>query len=123
LGHLRFGVEAQIVRQFGLQRHWEINLPVTLRLTPPRRIFGLADSFAFGIGPSHATRAPGLERRRGGGKVLRNQIYWHGELARDLPGTAGNRIFLRLHHRSDGYGLMGQGGSSNGLVAGLRIAR
>lgn len=123
LGRLGFEIEAQLVRHGGLQRHWEVNLPVTARLTPPRRILGLFDSVAFGIGPSHATRPPAFEAFRGAGNVRRNLIYWQAELERHLEtGPSGRRaaLFLRLHHRSDGFGAIGRGGSSNGIVIGYR---
>jgi hypothetical protein len=117
-GQLQFEIEPQIVRHFGLQRHWEMNLPVTARLRPEAPLLGVIDSLAFGVGPSHATNPPGLEERRGGGDVSRNLIYWHAELEHALDASTG--VFLRLHHRSDGFGLIGPGGSSNGIVIGLR---
>ncbi len=117
-GEVRFEVEPQIVRHFGLQRHWEFNLPVTARLRPETPVLGVIDAVAFGIGPSYATRPPGLEERRGDGDVSQTLIYWHLELERGL--SADSSLFLRLHHRSDGFGTIGPGGSSNGLVIGLR---
>lgn len=118
LGHVRFGVEAQLVRHEGLQRHWEVNLPLTVRLDPERRVLGVFDTFAFGIGPSFASRTPSFETKRGSGKAARNLVYWYLEAERRLSDNAS--IFGRLHHRSDAYGLVGPGASSNALVAGYR---
>ncbi len=119
LGTLRFGVEAQLVRHAGLQDNWEVNLPVTARLTPERPLLRVIDSVGFGIGLSRATRPPAFEGQRGGDSQ-RIMVHWHLELAHELDGAPATDAFLRLHHRSNAYGLMGPGGSSNGLVAGLR---
>ena len=118
LGPVRFGVEAQLVRHEGLQQHWEVNLPLTVRLDPERRVLGVFDTFAFGIGPSFASRTPSFEMKRGSGKAARNLVYWHLEAEHRLSDNAS--IFGRLHHRSDAYGLVGPGASSNALVAGYR---
>lgn len=119
-GELDFAIEGQVVRHFGLQSHWEFNLPVSIGFTPDRRILGVLDRVAFGIGPSYATREPALEARRGGGRAERALIYWNAEAERHFDSRPGDSIFLRLHHRSDGFGTIGDGGSSNGLVLGLR---
>ncbi len=118
-GRLQFELEAQIVCHAGLQSHWEVNLPVTARLDPERRVLGLVDSFAFGIGPSFASRPPSFEAVRGNGKVARNLVYWHLEIEHQFE--SGSSIFGRLHHRSDAFGLIGPGASSNSLVAGYRF--
>lgn len=118
LGRLRFEIEGQIVRHAGLQNHWEFNLPVTARLTPARPVLGLVDTVAFGIGPSYATRRPSFEAVRGRGNASRVLIYWHVEVEHTL--SNGASLFGRLHHRSDGFGAIGPGGSSNALVVGSR---
>lgn len=119
LGKVQFGVEAQLVRHEGLQQHWEVNLPATVRLDPERRVLGVFDTFGFGIGPSFASRPPSFEAMRGNGKVARNLVYWYLEAAHDLE--RGGSLFGRLHHRSDAFGLIGPGASSNALVAGYRF--
>lgn len=120
LGTLRFGVEAQIVRHAGLQDNWEVSLPVTARLTPERPLLRVIDRVGFGIGLSRANQPPEFERRRGDGDAQRIKVHWHLELAHELADRPDTDIFVRLHHRSNAYGLMGPGGSSNGLVAGVR---
>jgi len=119
-GQLDFAIEGQVVRHFSLQSHWEVNLPLSIGFTPERRILGVMDRVAFGIGPSYATRAPALEARRGGGRAQRLMIYWKAEAERHLDSRPGHSVFIRLHHRSDGFGMIGDGGSSNGMVLGLR---
>lgn len=119
LGILTFEVEAQIVRHFNRQEHWEFNLPVAGRLTQRRPALGFIDSFAWGIGPSYATENPPLEEERGDGEVNQWLVYWYGELAHNLRSTEDASVFLRLHHRSDGFGAIG-GGSSNAVVVGFR---
>lgn len=118
-GSVRFEAEAQLVRHFGLQRHWEVNLPVGLRFTPRRRIAGI-DSVAFGIGASFASEVPPIELRRGGGSGARELIYFHIELEHALSAYPGTRVFLRVHHRSDGYGLVARAVGTNALAIGLR---
>ena len=120
LGTLRFGIEAQLVRHAGLQDNWEVSLPLTARLTPRRPLLRAIDSVSGGIGLSRATRPPAFERQRGGGDAQRIKVHWHIELAHELRDAPATELFVRLHHRSNAYGLMGPGGSSNGLVAGLR---
>ncbi len=119
IGAVDFAVEGQIVRHFGLQSHWEFNLPVSIGLTPERRLLGVIDRVAFGIGPSYATREPAFEEQRGG-RAERVLIYWYAEVERHLDTRPGNSLFGRLHHRSDGFKTIGSGGSSNGIVLGLR---
>lgn len=119
-GTLDLSIEGQVVRHFGLQSHWEFNLPLTLGLTPKRRILGLIDRVAFGIGPSYATREPSFEAQRGRGRVERVLVYWNAEAERHLAVRPGDSLFFRLHHRSDAFGAVGDGGSSNGVVIGLR---
>ena len=120
-GQLRFEAEAQLVRHFGLQDHWEVNLPVGLRFAPRRRVLGF-DSLAFLVGPSMASQIPAIELRRGGGVGSRGMVYFHVELERQLRSDPAARIFLRLHHRSGGYGLFANAVGTNALAIGYRRA-
>lgn len=117
-GSLRFEVEAHLVRHFGLQDHWEVNIPLGLRLTPERRILGI-DSVAFGIGPSFASEIPAIELRRGSGIGSREMVYFHVEAAHELRAYPGTHVFFRVHHRSGGYGLI-DGVGTNALAVGFR---
>jgi hypothetical protein len=119
-GTLDFAIEAQIVRHFGLQSHWEANLPLGIGWTPDQRLLGAIDRASFGIGPSYATRRPAFETQRGGRQAERVMVYWYAEVERRFARRPGDGLFARVHHRSDAFGTVGDGGSSNGLVLGLR---
>lgn len=112
------GLEAQLVRHFGLQDHWEANLPLILRYHPRRPWPASLDSFAFGIGPSYATDLPEVEIRNDGA-TRHSLIYWMIDARFDLP-QAGDQLFLRLHHRSDAFGLLQPEAGSNAIVLGYR---
>jgi hypothetical protein len=112
------GFEAQIVRHFGQQDHWEANLPVVIRYRPkpdwPARI----ESIAFGIGLSHSSKVPQVEIDIDGNS-RRTLIYWMGELEFDLV-LQNTTLITRIHHRSDAFGLLPVDAGSNGLVIGFR---
>jgi hypothetical protein len=111
------GAEAQIVKHLGAQTNWEVNLPVVVRYTPARAV-GSLESLAFALGLSWASEPPAIEVAREG-ESRRAHVYWAAELA---FGTAreDRDVVFRLHHRSTGYGLFGDGGSTNSFVAGIR---
>jgi hypothetical protein len=118
-GRLSGELEMQVGRYFGDQDHWEFNLPI-LGLRWHRFPWDrqLATSFAWGIGPSYATRVPQIEVETSGDSH-RWLVYWFGELTLGPP-TANWEVLMRLHHRSDGFGSVADDGGSNALCAGLR---
>lgn len=69
-------------------------------------------------GGAHATALPQVEINNDGA-TRRNLIYWlfEVEFATRRPG---DRVFLRLHHRSDAFGLLDPPAGSNAVVVGLR---
>jgi len=112
-------LEANVVRHFGIQDHFELNAPV---LTARWEDFPwdryLDTSLAYGIGPSFASTTPEYERiRKGESDPV--MLFWHIEAAFGLPGSRWSTIF-RLHHRSTGYGMFADEGGSNILCLGLR---
>lgn len=114
-------LEANIARHFGIQDHFEFNLPVlTLRWDYFPWDQHLDTSLAFGLGPSYATSLPEHERMRYG-STEQLLLFWHLEAAIGLPGSAWSAIF-RLHHRSSAYGLFADEGGSNILTMGLRYS-
>jgi hypothetical protein len=121
-GTLGFSLEWQVVRHSGYQEVWETSLPVSARYRPARAPLGLLDGFAFGIGPSYTSVEAPHEAARGDGNAKKSLIYWYLEVDHLIDADSRASAFLRLHHRSDGFGLMGNGGASNGLVIGLRQA-
>jgi len=110
------GFEAQANLHVGRQDYWEFNLPIVLRYAPPWSI--PLRSFAYGLGPSLATSVPQIEIDKGGDSqtVL---FYWFMEAE---IGPQGGDVsgFVRLHHRSNGFGTFDKPGSSNAVVVGLR---
>ncbi len=111
-------VEGQVVRHFGNQHHWEFNALGVGRW----RLFPWSETvhttLAYGLGLSYATELPNDEvAHRGSSK--RTLFYWVAELEVGPPDAPWSAI-ARLHHRSTGFGLLGDNGGSNALVAGLR---
>ncbi len=114
--NLSLGIEAQVVVHFGEQDHLELNLPVFLRYTPER--LRPLRSLAFGLGPSYASEVPEIEVQTRGGSQ-RALLYWAIEAEFSSPSRQAT-IFTRLHHRSNGFGTIGEDGGSNVIVLGLR---
>ena len=114
------GFELQFSGHFGSQEYFEIGLPVTIRYRPEDPFLKLFESFSFGIGGSHTTEVPKGEINSEG-KSRRNLIYWM--LETEFPTKkAEDTWFLRIHHRSDAWGLLEDGGGSNALALGFRRA-
>lgn len=120
IGQSRFsyGFEAQAIRHFGRQEHYEFNLPVLVRYAPKRPVFKRLKTVSFGIGVSHATEIPQVEIDRKGASQ-RNFVYWMADAEFSLP-RRDTSWFFRLHHRSDGYGTYDVSSGSTALVLGLR---
>ena len=121
-GALQLEAEGQIAYNFGAQRHWELNaVPVVARWNRlPWWRSRVSSSVAFGLGLSYATQLPPVEVELES-ETHRLLIYWVAEL------TAGPlerpwAVSLRLHHRSVGYGLMGDEGGMNAVGIGVRYS-
>ncbi|MEL7099039.1 MAG: hypothetical protein AAGM84_09445 [Pseudomonadota bacterium] len=118
LGNSRFrlGVELQLTGHAGVQDHLELSLPVTLRydLGEGRRVRSLAG----GLGLSYASDVPEVEIIRNGASQ-RLFVHWMAEVefASKRPERS---TFLRLHHRSDGYGVFEVDAGSTGWLFGVR---
>jgi|GEM_PF-443073 hypothetical protein len=112
-------LEGNVAQHFGIQDHTELNAPI---LTARWEYFPwdtyVDTSLAFGIGPSFATEVPEQEKNQEGSseEVL---LFWHIEAEFGLPDSDWS-TFVRLHHRSTGYGLMAEHGGGNILSLGLR---
>ena len=110
------GFELQALKHAGEQDHLEFNLPAFLRLQPRDPI--PVRSFGFGFGLSYATEVPEVEvLRKGQSQQL--LFYWAIE-AEFGPKDGALSSFVRLHHRSDGFGFFETDTGSNVLVVGLR---
>ncbi len=118
-GALTFEAEGQVVHHFHDQSHWEFNaIPILLRWNRFPWSERLSTSAAFGLGLSYATEVPPVEVALEG-ESSQWLVYWVMELTAG-PVHSPWAVSLRLHHRSVGYGLMGDEGGMNALGAGLR---
>jgi hypothetical protein len=117
---LSVALEAQVAKYFGDQDPFEFNLPLlSLRWQRfPWQAY-LATTLAFGIGPSYATEVPSVEADIDG-ESERWMVYWFGELTFGPP-QGKWALLVRLHHRSEAFGLVAENGGSNTLAAGLRF--
>lgn len=116
-GPILWGFEANLLAHLGDESHWEIALPVTLRYAPETGL-GPVRSLGAGLGLSYASALPEVELDRHG-ETERTLITWHLELEFGRADAAQNG-FLRLHHRSDGFGLIDVDTGSNAVLVGLR---
>lgn len=115
---LHLELEGQVGKWTRDQTNWEFDLAVIGRWRefPWSRV--LATSVAWGIGPSYATEEPAVEIAVNGGSE-RWLCYWMAEITAGPP--KGNwEALVRVHHRSAAFGLFGELGGSNTLLAGLR---
>jgi len=118
-GALSLELEGSVGRYDGDQDNWEFNLPIVAgRWSKFPWNHYVSTSFAFGIGPSYATRVPPLE------EVLNDSsqqwlIHWFGELTFGPPQKNWS-VALRLHHRSSGFGSVADHGGLNILAAGIK---
>ncbi len=115
---ISFEIEGQIVRHFGDQDHWELNLPLIVRWETFPWNDIIDTSAAFGLGPSFASAVP-KEEIAMDGESQHWLVYWVLELAMGMPETDWKGI-LRLHHRSGAFGIVAGEGGSNVMAVGLR---
>lgn len=114
-----FEIEGQIVKHFNIHTHWELNALVAARWEKFWWDDVLDTSLAFGLGPSFATAEPEIESEKDG-DTSRFLIYWMLELAVGLPNYPRVALITRIHHRSDAFGLISNGGGSNAFAFGLK---
>lgn len=116
-----FGVEIQANAHFGEQGFYEVVLPVSARYHFENSWWDAFDSVGFGVGYSHYSEISDIERSNYDGESRRNLIYWYLELefAELKPG---DNLFVRLHHRSNGYDTVEPNGGSNAWIVGFRRA-
>lgn len=112
-------LEGQVVRHFGDQHLWELNLPVVARWQRFPWNDSIATSAAFGIGPSYTTKVPPMEVELEG-ESQRFLYHWFLELTLGPPDADWTTSF-RLHHRSGGFGSIANEGGSNALTIGIRF--
>ncbi len=113
-----FEIEGQVAKHFNIQKHWELNALVSARWEAFWWDDILDTSVAFGFGPSYATEKPEIEIENDG-DTSRFLIYWMLELAVSLPDYPSTALIIRIHHRSNAFGLVADEGGSNALAAGV----
>ena len=116
---LAIEIEGQVAKYFGDQEHLEFNLPVVGRWQKLPWNDIVETSFAFGIGPSLATKEPKVENEINE-TTQKFLIHWFAEMTLGPP-DLNWAMALRLHHRSPGFGLLADDGGSNTLCVGLKI--
>lgn len=112
-------LEGNVAKHFGIQEHFEVNAPilnVRWEYLPWDQF--LDTSLAFGVGPSFAAEVPDYEVEKEGSSQA-TLLFWHLEAEFGLPDSDWS-TFLRLHHRSSGYGYVADHGGSNIVCLGLR---
>lgn len=119
----RFEVEGQVVKHFGDQDHWEFNAAWLARWMRFPWNDHVDTRTALGLGVSYATEIPVVEPRakleEGESRKFLGYVAVEIELA--PPGGSAWSGFVRLHHRSDAFGLFhDQRGGSNFITLGLR---
>ncbi len=116
---LRLEAEGQLVYHFGAQSHWEMNaVPLVARWRDLSWSERYATSFAFGLGYSYATELPRMEMSYKG-RSGQSRVHWFAEIAIGRRDSRWSTA-LRLHHRSSGYGLLGDYGGMNAVGLGVR---
>lgn len=115
-----FEVEGQIVKHFDQQDHWEFNALLIARWEAFFWDRYLDTSLAAGIGPSYATDVPEIEIQRSG-ESERLQVYMLVELEAVLPSHPNIAAIIRIHHRSNAFGIVADDGTSNALAFGLKF--
>jgi hypothetical protein len=119
-GAFQLEAEGQLGYNFGAQDHWEFNaVPVVARWKRFPWNERISTSAAFGLGLSYASELPAMERTLEGDSQ-QFLVHWFAEVT---AGPAGSpwAATLRLHHRSDGLGLLGTEGGMNALGLGVRM--
>ena len=115
-----FEVEGQIVKHFDQQDHWEFNALIIARWEAFFWDRYLDTSLAAGIGPSYATDVPEIEVQRSG-ESERLQVYLLVELEFALPTHPNIAALIRIHHRSNAFGVVADDGVSNALAFGMKF--
>jgi hypothetical protein len=118
-GALALELEGQVVKHFGEQSHWELNMTIVVRWHEFPWNDRVSTGAAFGIGPSYATVVPPLEIELEG-ESQRFLYHWFIELTLGPPNADWTTSF-RIHHRSGGFGSVADEGGSNALTLGIKF--
>jgi len=119
--NLLFETELNVTRHVEEQNHWAFNGALSARWMRFPWDRYVNSTFAFGLGPSYALERPEIEEEDDE-DTARFLIYMMTELTFGPPGPRGSRweTFIRIHHRSGGFGLIKDSIGSNFITLGLR---
>lgn len=122
--HVRREVEGQVVKHWGLQDHWELNLAYVGRwMTFPWDHY-VDTRFALGGGVSWASEVPFIEpRAKELGQEESSQLLGYVLIEFEFapPRESNWSGFVRLHHRSGAWGIFDDvRGGSNFVTLGTR---
>ena len=117
---LSFDLEGQIGKFFGDEHQWQFTGLIDGRWHKFPWNNYVTTSFAFGYGLSYNTEVSEVERRddENATKLLNYLLF---ELALGLPRYPRWDLVIRIHHRSEAFGLIGHAGS-NYVGAGIKFS-
>ena len=117
---LSFDLEGQVGKFFGEEHQWQFTGLIDGRWHKFPWNKYVTTSFAFGYGLSYNTDVSEVERRddEDATRLLNYLLF---ELALGLPKYPRWDLVVRVHHRSEAYGLIGHAGS-NYVGAGLKFS-
>lgn len=111
------GAEAQLLRHFGEQTHWELTTPIFLRTPRPNSPF--IPSAAYGLGLSLGSEPSKTEIARTG-ESTELLAHWFFELEFGNDDSRW-RPYIRLHHRSHAWETFDARTGSNAVLLGVRL--
>ncbi len=115
-------LEAQVVKHYGIQTHWEFNGVIIFRWNHFPWNEYVRTTLAIGDGLSYATEVPPLElssQTNSGATKLLN--YFLLEMSLSPPANKNWAFIARIHHRSGVYGIFDNvSGGSNVISAGMK---
>ncbi|MDQ2077205.1 hypothetical protein [Marinimicrobium sp. ABcell2] len=120
---IRWELEGQLVRHYGMQDHWETNALVVARWMHFPWDHILDTRVAYGGGLSYALEVPYIEPRSEPEREDSTRLlhYLLLEVEVTLPEAERWSAFARIHHRSGVFGLFdGVRGGSNFIGVGVR---
>jgi hypothetical protein len=120
---IRWELEGQVARHYGMQHHWEANVLIVARWMHFPWDHWLDTRVAYGGGLSYALEKPYLEPRREPEREDSTRLlhYLLVELEVTLPGAQRWSAFGRIHHRSGVFGIFDNvRGGSNFIGVGVR---
>lgn len=114
--------EVNIARHRGEQNHFELNSAMSARWISFPWDSYVNSSFSFGMGTSLATELPEIEEMEADRDASQTLFFLQTEVTFGPPISADSpwETFVRIHHRSGGFGKIIDAQGSNFLTFGIR---